>query len=162
MGLCVRWCAAGAPTSSAVTVAERIQYEGYLRREEANAVIMGLVKAGATIREIMRRTGHSRGLVRKVLRGQRSDVFRLRESSLELHLQWLDEQWAAGQRNGTKLWRRLNKHGFRGCLDTPNALPEARGNTYVRAHDAARHLPGERSCTSSAVACCWRPHPSPL
>jgi transposase len=99
-----------------LTVAERIQYEGYLRREEANAAIMELAKDGATIREIMRRTGHSRGLVRKILRGQRSDVFRLRESSLELHLQWLDEQWAAGQRNGTELWRRLNKHGFRGCL----------------------------------------------
>lgn len=40
-----------------------------------------------------RATGHSRGLVRKVLRGQRSDIFRTRESSLEPHLPWLDAQW---------------------------------------------------------------------
>jgi transposase len=99
-----------------LTAAERIQYEGYLRREEANAVILGLTKDRVAIKEIVRHTGYSRGLVRKVLRGQRSDVFRVRESSLELHLQWLDEQWVAGQRNATDLWRRLKKQGFRGCL----------------------------------------------
>ena len=64
----------------------------------------------------MRRSGYSRGLVRNVLRGQRSDVFRVRESSLELHLQWLDAQWAVGQRNATELWRRLRMRGFQGCL----------------------------------------------
>ena len=99
-----------------LTAAERIQYEGYLRREECNAVILGLARDGSAIKEIVRRSGYSRGLVRKVLRGQRSDVFRVRESSLELHLQWLDAQWAAGQRNATELWRRLKKQGFRGCL----------------------------------------------
>ncbi len=67
-----------------------------------------------TIKEIVRRTGYSRGLVRQVLRGQRNDVFRSRESSLEPYLEWLDAQWAAGRRNGTELWRRLRKQGFRG------------------------------------------------
>lgn len=99
-----------------LTAAERIQYEGYLCREDANAVILGLAKEGVTIKEIVRRTGHSRGLVRKVLRGQRSDIFRLRESSLEVHLPWLDAQWGAGQRNGAQLWRHLKQQGFRGCL----------------------------------------------
>ena len=99
-----------------LTAAEQLQYEGYLRREEDNAVILGLAKEGVPIKEIVRRTGHSRGLVRKVLRGQRSDVFRVRESSLELYLPWLDAQWAAGQRNGSELWRRLKSQGFRGCL----------------------------------------------
>jgi transposase len=98
-----------------LTAAERIQYEGYLRREEANAAILGFAKGEVAIKEIVRRTGHSRGLVRKVLRGQRSDVFRVRESSLELHLRWLDEQWAAGHRNGAELWRCLQRQGFRGC-----------------------------------------------
>jgi len=99
-----------------LTAAERIQYEGYLRREEENAAILGLAKDGTTIKEIVRRTGYSRGLVRRILRGQRSDVFRSRESSLELYLPWLDAQWAAGERNGAALWRQLQKQGFRGSL----------------------------------------------
>jgi len=99
-----------------LTAAEHLQYEGYLRREDANAAVLGLSKSGVPIKEIVRRTGHSRGLVRKILRGQRSDIFRVRESSLETHLQWLDEQWFAGHRNATDLWRRLKKQGFRGCL----------------------------------------------
>jgi transposase len=99
-----------------LTAAERIQYEGYLRREEANVIIHRMAEERLPIKEIVRRTGHSRGLVRKVLRGQRSDIFRIRENSLELYLQWLDAQWTAGQRNGSELWRRLKKQGFRGCL----------------------------------------------
>jgi transposase len=77
---------------SLLTAAERIQYEGYLRREEDNAAILGLAKDGTSIKKIVRRTGHSRGLVRRILRGQRSDIFRARESSLELYLPWLDER----------------------------------------------------------------------
>jgi transposase len=99
-----------------LTAAERIQYEGYLRREGTNAAILGLAQGGTSIKEIVRRTGHSRGLVRNVLRGKRSDVFRSRESSLEAHLQWLDAQGAAGHHNGAELWRRLKKEGFRGSL----------------------------------------------
>ena len=99
-----------------LTAAERIQYEGYLRREETNAAILELSKTGATIKQIVRSTGFSRGLVRKVLRGQRTDVFRVREGSLEAYLPWLDEQWSAGVHNGAELWRRLKQQGFRGCL----------------------------------------------
>jgi hypothetical protein len=62
-----------------LTAAERLQYEGFLRRGETNAVIVGMSKNDIPIKEIVRRTGHSRGLVRKVLRGQRSDLFRVRE-----------------------------------------------------------------------------------
>src|SRR5229473_7504126 len=49
-----------------LTAAERIQYEGYLRREGANAAIIGLAKGGLSIKEIVRRTGHSRGLIRRI------------------------------------------------------------------------------------------------
>ncbi len=110
--------AIGATTinPSLLTAAERIQYEGYLRREETNAAVLGMAKDGVSIKEIVRRTGHSRGLVRNVLRGRRLDVFRARESSLEPHLPWLDAQWAAGSRNGAELWRRLKMQGFRGSL----------------------------------------------
>ena len=63
-----------------LTAAERLQYEGYLRREEVNATIAAQAERGAAIKEIFRATGHSRGLVRKVLRGQCSDIFRTCES----------------------------------------------------------------------------------
>jgi transposase len=99
-----------------LTAAERIQYEGYLRREEANTAILRLRAGGIPIKGMVRRTGHSRGLVRKVLRGQRTDLSRPRESSLEVHLPWLEEQWSAGSRNGAELWRRPRKHAFRGSL----------------------------------------------
>lgn len=98
-----------------LTAAEHIQYEGYLRREGANAAILERAKNGAPI-QIVRETGHSRGHVRRILRGQRSDVFRTCESSLEPYLPWLDAQWAAGLQNGSELWRRLKRQGFRGCL----------------------------------------------
>ena len=87
-----------------------------LRREATNAAIIKQAEAGASIKEVVRLTGHSRGLVRRVLRGQRSDVFRVRESSLEHHLPWLDAQCAAGHHNGADLWRRLNVLGFRGSV----------------------------------------------
>ena len=110
--------AIGAATinPSLLTAAERIQYEGYLRREEDNTAILSLAQDGLAIKEIVRRTGHSRGLVRRILRAQRSVVFRVRESSLELYLPWLDARWAAGERNGAALWRQLRKQGFRGCM----------------------------------------------
>ena len=73
-----------------LTAAEKLQYEGYLRREESNAASLAMAKEGATIKEIVRSAGYSRGLVRKVLRGERSDVFRVRGSSLEAYLPWLD------------------------------------------------------------------------
>ena len=59
-----------------LTAAERLQ--------------MALAKEGVTIEEVERRTGHSRSLLRQELRGQRNDVFRSRESSLENYLEWLD------------------------------------------------------------------------
>ena len=75
-----------------LTAAERLQYDGYLRREETNTAIITSARDGLAIKEIVRRTGYTRGLVRRILRGERSDVFRVRENSLESHLPWLDEQ----------------------------------------------------------------------
>ncbi len=64
----------------------------------------------------MRRTGHSRKLVHQVTRGEGTDIFRIRQSSLEAHMPMLDEMWNAGCHNGAELWRRLKAKGFRGSL----------------------------------------------
>jgi transposase len=89
-----------------LTCAERLQYEGYLRRKQTNAAIMALVRDAVPLKEIVRRTGHSRKLVRQVSRGESTDVFRTRQSTLDAHLLFLDAQWSGGRRNGAELWRR--------------------------------------------------------
>jgi len=97
-----------------LTCAERLQCEGYLRREETNAAIMALTKDGVSIKQIVRLTGYSRGLVRQIIRGHRTDVFRVRLSTLDSYLPWLDAQWAGGCRKGAELWRRMKARGFHG------------------------------------------------
>jgi transposase len=71
-----------------LTAAERLQHEGYLRREEINAAVLALAKDGTPIKQIVVRLGHSQQLVRRIIRGERHDVFRTRHGSLEAHLPW--------------------------------------------------------------------------
>ena len=104
-------------TPALLTFAEKLRYEGYLRREEKRTRRSSICRGKASrSRRSRAETGYSRGLIRKILRGQRSDPFRTRRSSPEPDLPWLDEQWAAGCRNGAALWRALRLWGFRGCL----------------------------------------------
>ncbi|WP_260690706.1 transposase [Rhizobium leguminosarum] len=98
-----------------LTCAERLQYDSYLRREDVNSTITKLSSDGVPIKEIVRQTGYSRGTVRQIVRGHRTDVFRVRQSSLEAHLPLLDQLWRSGQHNGAELWRQLKCKGFRGC-----------------------------------------------
>lgn len=128
-----------------LTAAERIQYEGYLRREDANAAILSRAEKGASIKEIVRETGYSRGLVRRILRGQRSDVFRTRESSLEPDLPWLDAQWMAGVHNGSELWRRLKSQGFRGCLRVVSEWAGRRRRAEKADAESLRRVPSART-----------------
>ena len=66
-----------------LSCAERLNYEGFLRREEVNGVILALAKDGVPIKPIVKRTSYARQTVRRVVRGERIDVFRPRHSSLE-------------------------------------------------------------------------------
>jgi len=99
-----------------LTCAERIQYDGFIRRQEDTNTIKVLARAGMSIKQIVRQTGRSRKLVRSVLRGGDGDVFRCRESVLAPYLTKLGAEWASGCCNGTELWRRLRAGGFRGGL----------------------------------------------
>ena len=99
-----------------LTCAERIQYDGFLRRQEDSQSIKALAEAGKSIKEITRSTGRSRKLVRGVLRGGDGDVFRSRQSVLEPYVTKLRAEWDAGCRNGAELWRRMGVVGFRGSL----------------------------------------------
>jgi len=65
-----------------LTAAERRQYEGFLRRQQTNRMVRQMADDGTPIKRIVRLTGLSRGLVRQIVRGEREDVFRIRESSL--------------------------------------------------------------------------------
>jgi Homeodomain-like domain len=78
-----------------LTCAEKLQYEGYLWREETNAAILNLARAGVPIKQIARQLGCSRKLVRQAVRGETGDVFRTRESTLDAYVPFLDAQWEA-------------------------------------------------------------------
>jgi transposase len=99
-----------------LTAAERLRHNGFLRRQDNNKVVKDLATSGASIKEIVRRTGRSRKLVRSVLRGEDGDVFRCRTHTLEQHLARLSAEWDAGCHNGAELWRRLRADGFKGGL----------------------------------------------
>lgn len=128
-----------------LTTAERLQYEGYLRREETTATILALAKDGVPIKQIVKRTGHSRKLVRQAIRGERTDVFRTRQSTLEAHLPLLDEQWAAGCHNGTELWRRLKSHGFRGSLRVVSEWRTRRQRAETASDQQLQRVPSART-----------------
>ncbi len=127
-----------------LTAAERLQYEGYLRREETNRTVLGLAAEGVSIKETVRRTGYSRALIRNILRGQRNDIFRVRQSSLEPHLPWLEAQWESGLRNATELWRRLRQAGFGGSLRVVSEWATRRRRAE-KAQSGLGHAPAART-----------------
>ena len=99
-----------------LTRAERLQYEGFLRRQHTNRMVRRMAGDRLPLKRIVRLTGLSRGLVRQIVRGEREDVFRVRQSSLEPWLPHLEQEWTAGCQNGAELWRRLRTGGFGGSL----------------------------------------------
>lgn len=79
-----------------LTAAGKLQYEGFQRRQQTNRMVRQMSNDGTPIRRIARLTGLSRGLVRQIVRGEREDVFRIRESSLTLWLPQLERECAGG------------------------------------------------------------------
>lgn len=79
-----------------LTAAERLQYEGFRRRQQTNKMVRKMAGEGLPIKRIVRLTGLSRKLVRQILRGEREDIFRIRESSLTPWLPRLEQEWNGG------------------------------------------------------------------
>ncbi len=99
-----------------LTSVEHRQLDGAKRRDAENATVLTLAEAGISLKEIRRRTGLSRGTVRRIVRGEREDVFRPRRSTLAPYEQMLDKLWNEGFRNGAELHRQVRAAGFRGSL----------------------------------------------
>ncbi|NGM23821.1 transposase [Roseomonas stagni] len=116
LGSIQRALGVGAIDPELLSSAARLQYDGYLRRRDDNAAIRAMVEACVAIKQISRRTGRSRKLVRAVLRNTEDEVFRSRTSSLAPWLATIDTMWSEGCRNGAELWRRLRLRGFAGGL----------------------------------------------
>jgi transposase len=106
----------GAVDPASLSAAERRQHSGWLLREAENAAILALAAQGVAIKEIMRRTDKSRGLIRQVVRGARTDMFRSRMNSLDPFLTQLEAAWIGGCHNGAALWRAMKAVGFIGGL----------------------------------------------
>jgi transposase len=128
-----------------LTCAESLRYQGYLRRRDAHAAIAALVRNGVPLKEIVRRTGHSRNLVRQISRGGGNDVFRTRQSTLDGHLPFLDAQWTGGCRNGTELWRRLIGLGFKGSLRVVSEWATRRRRADKASDQQLQRIPAART-----------------
>jgi transposase len=154
----------GVVDPASLSAAERRQHSGWVLRQAENAAILALADQGVAIKEIMRRTDKSRGLVRQVVRGARTDMFRSRMSSLDPFLMQLDAAWAGGCRNGAALWRAMKAVGFTGGLrvvtewatrkrkEEGTATRDKRPTKAPSARRIARMMTPDRDKVSSSTA----------
>ena len=146
----------------ALTAAEKLQWNGWQRRDEVNGMVRGLHRQGRSIKAIVRTTGVSRQTVRRILAGTRDDVFRSRETTLDRWAETLNTNWNGGCQNGSELWRRLRAAGFGGSLRVVTEWTTRRRRatrvganrpglitTVPSARTIARLLTSERDCKSA-------------
>jgi hypothetical protein len=138
-------------------------FTAYVSRH-GHSAILALAGQGIAIKDIVRRTGKSRGVVRQVVCGGRADVFRSRMNSLDPFTRQLETAWANGCRNGAALWRRVKAAGFIGSLRVVTEWASrqrkeegmAPGNNWPRkspsARGIARMMTTERDRPSKTVA----------
>src|SRR4051794_39062395 len=138
--------AIGATTISPelLTCAEKLRYQGYLQHQDSHAAIAALVSDGVPLKEIVRRTGHSRNLVRQISRGGGTDMCRTRQSILDGHLPFLDAQCSGGCRNGAELWRRLKGQGFKGSLRVVAEWTMRRRRAETISHQQLQKVPAAK------------------
>jgi hypothetical protein len=79
-----------------------------------------------------------------VIRGQKTHIFRIRQSSLEAWLAFLDEQWAAGCHNASELWRRLKGKGFRGGLGVVSEWARRKRRTEQASDQQLHRVPSAK------------------
>ena len=155
---------AGVVDPASLSAAERRQHSGWVHRQADNAVILALADQGVAIKEIMRRTDKSRGLIRQVVRGARTDMFRSRMSSLDPFLTKLEAAWTGGCQNGAALWRMMKVVGFTGGLrvvtewatrkrrEEGTATQDTRPNKVPSARRIARMMTTDRDKMSKTAA----------
>ncbi len=90
-----------------------------MTREAVNSQILALAAQGTPLKAMARTTGVSRQTIRRIVRGQRHDIFRTRQSSLDPWLVQLEAEWTGGCHVGAELWRKLRGSGLRGDLAAP-------------------------------------------
>jgi transposase len=144
MTLVRRALGAGTGNPELLTSAERLHYEGFMRREEINTAVRALAGEGVLIKQILLRTGCARQTVRRILRGERDDVFRVRKRSLEPWLAQLDEAWSGGCRNGAEFWRRFRRAGFGGSLRVVTEWTSRRRRAEAAQASVPRKCPSAR------------------
>jgi len=141
-----------SPDPALLTAAERLQYERYQQRAADHEAIRVMLRAGTSIKDIVRRSGRSRKLVRSVVRGATGDVFRPRLSTLTPYLTRLGEAWEGGCRNGAELWRRLRADGFRGSLRVVTEWTTRRRRSERAGGEVMRKLPPARTIAQLMLA----------
>ena len=151
----------GPVDPATLTRAERLQWDGAQIRETLNRQILALAGQGVPIRAMARTTGVSRQTIHKILRGQRHDTFRNRQSSLDPWSLALEAEWNAGCRVGAELWRRLKASGFAGSLRVVSEWTTRRRRDEKLGHAAgasmsartiARNMTSERETGSAQTA----------